>query len=143
MLETSNAHQTIDDDDNLGRCVYSGRDKKKINNGHTPYRLFFTNSPKISVDRLDYKTNEQMTEIADANGENRKQKFYGWAEITVRATKEMDRKVEISPTLDNPWHADIVLPENAKEDEILQKEHAHSLALHARWRDRHLREPAG
>ena len=62
--------------------------------------------------------------------------FYGWAVIDAETAASNGRQVTASPQLDNPYHADIVLPDAAVEDREEQKRHAQELADASIWRNR-------
>ena len=138
MSESGAVRRPIQEDDPLGRGVFSGRDKKRIAKNRAPHKLFMAKEPpeKISVSRLGHEPDDEMAKIGDRDGKKRGQTFHGWAEMPAKAARRMGRKTEASPTPGNRWHADIVLPGDAKEDENLREEHAHDLARSARWRPR-------
>ena len=128
----------VQDDEILGRGVFSRKDKKLVANNRVPHKLFLAKSPpeKISTSRLDREPDGKMAELADLDGKDRGQTFYGWAEMSAEAARRMGRKAEASPTPRNHWHADIVLPDAAKEDLQLRKKHAFDLAARSVWRPR-------
>ena len=138
MDKGGDSQPPIQDNDPLGRGVFSERDKKRVAKNRAPYKLFLTKDPpdKISVSRLGRESDDKMAEIGDADGKNRGQTFHGWAEMPAKAARRMGREVKASPTPRNRWHADIILPGTAKEDQNLRKEHAFDLARSARWRPR-------
>ena len=53
-----------------------------------------------------------MTQLGNRNAAKRdaNRRFYGWAILTVRDASQNGRLVEADPTLDNDYHANIVLP---------------------------------
>lgn len=75
-------------------------------------------------------------EIADRMATARYRTFYGWAVVTARNASTNGRQVIASPLLDNPYHADIILPDAAVEDREEQKCHAQELADASTWRGR-------
>ena len=126
------------DDDPLGRGVFSRKDKKLVAKNRTPHKLFLAKNPpeRISVSRLNREPDDKMAELADLDGKDRGQTFHGWAEVSVRTARGMGRKVAETPTPRNRWHADIILPDDAKTSEELREEHAYDLAARAVWRPR-------
>ena len=91
---------------------------------------------RVSVDRLSAAPSEEATSIASAVGEKRGASFYGWAFLPASRARENGRETVASPIEDNPYHADIILPEAASEDREEQKRHAQELADASNWRDR-------
>ena len=78
--------------------------------------------------------------MADALAESvaaaRGASFYGWAVVTADAASADGRQVLATPLSNNPYHADIVLPELAAHNLRTQREHAQKLADASRWRER-------
>ena len=128
----------IRDDDPLGRGVFSSKDKKRVAKKRAPYKLFLPKDPpeKISVSRLEHASDDVMAKIGDHDGKDRGQTFYGWAKMPAKAARSMERQVRATPTSRNRWHADIVLPDDAKEDERVREKHAFDLARNAVWHPR-------
>ena len=90
---------------------------------------------EISVDRLDHAPLADAVAIAEKNAAAREQKFYGWAVITKQDAAINGRWVKASPKPDNnPYHADIVLPDFAAKNRDQQKNHALELAASSSWR---------
>ena len=97
----------------------------------------------ISVDRLDVAPSES---VLVANGEKvaaartrpdgSRRTFYGWAAVKAEKAREKGRGVISSPQPDNPYHADIVLPDTAVKDREEQKSHAQELTDKSVWRER-------
>ena len=89
----------------------------------------------ISVDRLGVDSDDEIgvvAKIADAefNG-----KFYGWYMLTVRDVERAACSVRLSPTASNPYHADILYPENEAVEGIHRFRHlAQRLASTARFK---------
>ena len=77
-----------------------------------------------------------MVVIADKNAASRGATFYGWAVVSAQKAAAGGRRVKASPKLDNPYHADIVLPDLAREDREEQIRHAQELADSSGWRER-------
>ena len=129
--------KSIDLTDVLGRGVFDSRKAKRAAAGHIVYRIFQEKPEKdsLSVDRLDYVSDDVMTDIQVRGSASRK--FYGWAQLTVADASEEQREVRATPTSDNKYHADIILnlPEG-EERKDTQKSHANDLATKATWRPR-------
>jgi hypothetical protein len=125
--------------ENLGRGVFSGRRARRAAKGTIDHRAFLETieAESLSVDRLDYASDETMIAIADQTAGLRGDDFHGWSVVTVEDASKDERTVKATPMLLNPYHADIELnvPDSAeRRDE--QKKHAVALANHASWRKR-------
>ncbi len=133
---------TVGDDiglgENLGRDIFSSSQARRAGRGRILINVFLEREgePLLSVDRLDLASPGEAAEIADRVAAARSRTFYGWAVVAAEAAASNDRQVIASPRLDNPYHADIVLPDPAVEDREEQKRHAQELADEAIWRDR-------
>ena len=119
----------------VGRAVFQSDQWKKVrkNAGDTPPAVFLVpkDMDRISVHILgdDLKdTAKRCDDIAKQRGANRT--FYGWAEVPVAIAEQHDRTVIASPTHDDPWHADIVLPREPSGKVALER-HAEELAANA------------
>ena len=88
------------------------------------------------MDRLDVAPPPEATELADNVASARSATFYGWAVVAVKRAAANGRQVIATPQLDNPYHADIVLPAPDVEDREEQKRHAQELADSSIWRER-------
>ncbi len=125
--------------DKLGRRMFSkSRAKRAERTGRIQHDLFEIDDPHkgISVDVLDRCLDDQVARIAEAAAESRRASgFYGWAVVTVEVASAAGRSVELSPQLDNPFHADILLGIDTAEDhKDLVRQHAYDLALNATYR---------
>ena len=132
------AEEDIGLEEDLGRDVFSSNQAKRAGRGRVPFNVFLEREgePRISVDRLDLASPGEAAEIADGVAAGRRRTFYGWAVVKARIAILSGRQVTASPKLDNPYHADIVLPEAVVDDREEQKRHAQELADEADWRDR-------
>lgn len=91
----------------------------------------------ISVDRLDSAPSlDKLVEIADIAAVNRQRSFYGWAILKAEKAINDGREVLASPQKNNPYHADIILPDEATEKLEIQQSHAQQLADSATWMGR-------
>ena len=128
----------LEDRENLGRRLFSKRRRDRARRGGIPLDVFLeqAGATLISVDRLDLSSPSEATAIADRAAKARKKPFYGWAVVTAQQASTNGRRVEASPQLDNPYHADVVLPDVAGEDQDKQKSHAQELAKGAAWQER-------
>ena len=86
----------------------------------------------MSVDRLSLDGLERPAEIADRYYQTAKRVFYGWAAVTATDVVGGGCVVVSSPTTDNLYHADIVLPDLEREE---QKKHAQILRDRSFWRE--------
>lgn len=115
----------VSEKEQLGRRIFSTR--RKIT-----YRLFYDNraKEKLSVDRIDLPSSiSVLIEICNKTVKDRGASgFYGWAVMTAKEASIDGRKVLSSPLDDNPYHANIVLPDSAINDQDERKDHAKKLA---------------
>ena len=130
--------EEINDNDLLGRACFSSKDGKKARLNHIKHTIFLEKIGELllSVDRFDFCSFEELTDIQDKNAKARstpesKRSFYGWAQIRTLEACQSGRKVKSSPLPNNRYHADIILPEDTNEDD--QVEHANKLADNAKW----------
>ena len=125
----------IRDGESLGRGVFS---RRNVRRARVLYRVFLERAgvAEISVDRLDHAPPAEAVAIADGNATGRSATFYGWAVVTAQKANANGRQVKASPKLDNPYHADIVLPDLSVEDQDEQIRHAQELADNSSWRER-------
>ena len=143
------APDVIAPNEELGRDVFSKRDRNRAQRlGKVRPNVFQekAGNPKISVNRLDYLSEEEAASLGDvaaanrAKKENRKCNFYGWAVVGVSKAVENQRRVVATPQVENMYHADIILPDlaalAAEEQKTHQKIHAQQLADVSSWRDR-------
>ncbi len=133
---------TVKDDigpgESLGRDVFSSSQARRADRGRILPNVFLgrEGDPRLSVDRLDFASPGEATEIADRVAIGRSKPFFGWAVVKADAAASNGRQVTASPQTDNPYHADIILPDTAVEDRDEQKRHAQELADEASWRAR-------
>ena len=124
--------------EDLGRGVFSSKHADRARRSRTPHRVFLTEpgQPNISVDRLSTAPLPDTVAIGDNVAAARSATFYGWAAVTFERASANGRRVVPAPLIDNPFHANIVLPVPAAEDREEQKRHAQELADASRWRKR-------
>ena len=74
-----------------------------------------------------------MAEIGVRNARNLGKEFWGWYILTAQEVAKEECTVRPSPLLDNPYHADIILPvpPDAKDRQDALREYAMGLAYHA------------
>ncbi len=125
-------------DEELGRGVFSGSTAARARRSRVPLNVFLERrgETNISVDRLSAAPPNKAIAIADSVAAARSADFHGWAVLTVDHAARNEREVIATPLLDNPYHADISLPELAGEDREEQKRHAQELADFSAWRGR-------
>ena len=121
----------------LGRGVFSSKNAKRAKRSRAPAHVFLEKlgEPKISVDRLSVAPLEEVVKIAERVAGVRGASFYGWAIVAAKRIRENCREVVATPLLDNPYHADILLPDGAAEDREEQQRHAQELADASRWQN--------
>ena len=132
---------SIEDNDLLGRAVFSNSRMKKAVKGHITHDIFLQKPGlALSVDRFGFCKNKQLTKIQDQNAKLRskinKCSFYGWAKIKTLMVRRNGRKVNSTPKKTNPYHADITLPKDIERDE--QITHAKEMASYANWEPRYI-----
>ena len=122
----------------LGRGVFSSKNAKRAKRSRVPAHVFLEKlgESKISVDRLSAAPLEEVFTIAERVAAGRGASFYGWAIVIAKRIRENRREVIATPLPDNPYHAEILLPEGAAEDREEQQRHAQELADASRWQDR-------
>ena len=132
----------IENNDLLGRGVFSEGRAKRAKNGNLTFDMFKEKHPSnpISVDRFGFCSDKDLTNIQDTAAKLRKgdkgkiQFFYGWFQIKAENIRRNGREVKSEKTENNPYHAEISLPKNIKNDEW--KKHAKELASYSKWRPR-------
>ena len=68
------------------------------------------NSNEISVNRMDMAPPGDIAEIGQRNASRLKKSFWGWYILSASDVKSTGCSVLPSPLLDNPYHADVVVP---------------------------------
>ena len=124
--------------EDLGRGVFSSRNRDRARRGKTPHHVFLEREGRveISVDRLSCAPGIEVAEIADRVAANRDATFYGWAVVIEEHARASGRRAIATPQSENPHHADIVLPAPAAEDREEQKRHAQELSDASTWKER-------
>ena len=128
----------ISDQEKLARGIFSKRIVKRAPR-KIPFDVFLEKKDEktISVDRFDVAPSiDILVEISDEMAKNRQGLFYGWAVITAENASDNGREVIASPQQDNPYHADIILPDAVVKEREEQKMHAQQLANNATWHER-------
>lgn len=130
--------ESISNEDFLGRGIFKSKQAKRATKGNIDFDIFFYKESKsLSVDRFGFCSKKILSQIQDKNAELRSQteeiqrSFYGWAKIKAIIARRNRRTVQATPTKDNPYHADINLPENLERDEKIS--HAKELASESTW----------
>lgn len=62
--------------------------------------------------------------------------FYGWSVVSQAVATDNGRQVNPTPSTDNPYHADIILPVAVRSNDELYLDHLNDLAANAYWLDR-------
>ena len=126
-------------EEELGRRVYSGRAAQRASRSRVPLTVFLEKAgvSDLSSDRLSIAPPAEAIAIAVRDGIARSASFYGWAVVTADQASQNGRRAVATPLPDNPYHADICLPELSSEDyRDEQKRHAQELADLSTWRGR-------
>ena len=127
MLEPTQVPMEIAPDEELGRRIRSSRYLS------IPKHLFIPPpGTRLSVDRLSIASAadamQELIQLAEKKCAQRERTFYGWAVLTAAVVRQNERRVVASPEDDNPYHADIVLPEKVADDQLAINRHAQELA---------------
>ena len=132
-----NVLDPIAPDEDLGRGVFSSKQARRARRSGVRASVFLERPGqlRISVDRLSVAPAETADEVAESVAAMRGASFYGWAVVTADAASADGRQVLATPLPNNPYHADIVLPELAAHNLQTQREHAQKLADASRWRE--------
>ncbi len=101
----------------------------------TPHHLFMPQEGvcEISVDRLESYALGQLQSMAEVESSTRVGPFQGWAVVPRDLAEMSGRRVQCSPTPQNQYHTDIVLPDAARHAREEKKRHAQELAASAYW----------
>ena len=123
----------VSEKERLGRRIFSESDLERIQRKKaSTYRLFLEKEgvKKLSVDRIELPSSKNvLIEICNKAAKEREASgFYGWAVITAEEASMDEREVKSSRSEENPYHADIILPDSAIKDRDEQKQHARKLA---------------
>lgn len=122
-------------DEKLGRQVSSSTYISKLKRGDVPPVLFVREgSPEVSTDRLH---SDYFPDVANSETDfhkNRGRTFYGWAVISQDKLSQIGLAATPSPTPDNPYHADIILPLSPEPDRHEIYPYAVKLAAKASWK---------
>lgn len=135
----------INANENLGREERSRSSAKRAHGklakgepGHARVNKFTPprNCNDLSVNRMDFAPEGELAAIACRNAEHSGQAFWGWYTLTVADVEEVGCAARPSPLLDNPYHADIVLPVavDAEDRRDALREYAMGLAYRATFR---------
>ena len=68
------------------------------------------NSNEISVNRMDLAHVNTMAELGKRNADSIGKLFWGWYILTKNEVEEVGCSVRQSPSDENPYHADIIIP---------------------------------
>ena len=137
--------------DMLGRDVLSSKDQRKIQKNIPRPPLFIDNtSPfELSVHRLapkpgqappadrpDLVSDKVIARISDKRAKALGRTFYCWAVLSVEDAEQDGRVVRPAPLPGHEQHANIHLPDEARKNEFIRRNHAQNLARHVHWRPR-------
>ena len=130
----------VDDGEELGRAVFSNRQRQAAERGRAPYSAFFERAGvrTISVTRMSYAPAAEAAAIGDAVGARREPPatLHGWLIVAAFRVRAIGCDAAASPLGENPYHADVVLPAIAAEDRDAQRAFAQRLAQASLWRGR-------
>ena len=91
------------------------------------------------MDRISYAESQhdiqRVAELAVMGAAHFDGPFRGWAYLMYEYATSDCRCVVASPTDENPYHGDIVLPRSVIRDKGAREHHAYDLAGACAWRD--------
>ena len=137
LADSTSVPPDIGPDEKLGRAIYSGTGFQK--RGVRFHHFYEKGHTRLSVDRLSIAPFDEAVKIAELRGQYRAnpQEFYGWAVVEKTEVIEEGLSVEASPVTHppppNPYHADIVLPEDPVDSDAKHRAHAQNLAKRSKW----------
>lgn len=104
----------------LGRELFSSKvfNKTKGTIRINAFQPKSTSVP-ISVNRLSLVPIKSFIALGRRHARKRKLNFYGFAEVEARIVRRIYKEVMGSPTIENPFHADILLPSDNGKDLIM------------------------
>lgn len=108
----------VEDEENLGRgCFQNHRGRGRANKRYFE-KSFEREGYELSVDRLDpadfVRLRTLHEEEARSRGEDRS--FYGWHCFKASIVRRAGSDVRGKRTVKNPWHAEVVASEEARDD---------------------------
>lgn len=127
----------------LGRRVFSRSEARRAARGRIQPKVFLERPGvrKLSVDRLTRaEAAAELAEVVEdaktaaANRQLPPNIFCGWAVVNVEAVIRASCSVTDSPLPNNRYHANIVLPDSAMENDEAQRGYATTLAGKAKWK---------
>ena len=126
----------LEPSEELGRGVFSSGVARRSSRS-VPHNVFLERAgiTNISVDRLSIAPRVEALRIVQETASQRGRSFYGWAVVIAGRAAQSNRRVQASPLPKNPLHADIVLPDSAREERDEQVQHARELANIAHWEE--------
>lgn len=129
------AGSRVDPDETVARGVFSRRAVTAAGTVKTNVFLGPLGSQSLSVDRVDFAPEGELVRLGDERARNRNRTFYGWANLLVRDAERGGEGVEVraTPQANNPYHADIVLPNSELQARTTL---AVRFARVSRWRPR-------
>ena len=125
----------IDSGESVGRGVFDTKKAKHARAGKIQPRIFRERNGigELSVDRLSYGNHTQIGALHDR--ERSPQRLFGWAQLSTEDARKNGRSVVARPIIpNNPYHAEIVLPQvDPSEMTEEQDQHALNLAMLSTW----------
>lgn len=117
----------------LGRRIFSERVAARAHRGRVLPKVFDSDDVLISVDRLSTASLDVVEQVVRNTSGDRADSFQGWAVVICAKVRAAGLRVRASPRIDNPYHADTVLPPAATNDREFRKKQAQELAKIAGW----------
>lgn len=137
-----NSPGPVSDWEELGRRVFSENVARRAARGRIRPSVFQerTGNRNLSVDRLTTAGSVGLAAVVEdakqaaASRQQPPNTFCGWAVVTAEAVISAGCITEDSPLPNNRYHANIILPDSAMENEDAQWEYATNLARGATWK---------
>ena len=130
------ATNNLDDLEQLGRCCFDSAQAGRPN----PRLRFIKRSfvdRMMSVDLLLQSDVQLLTQIHEEEGKGRTppQRFHGWYVFPVEVVQINNGKIEPDPTLNNPWHANVISPDISEDPDALEHFYG-KIAANSFWQER-------
>ena len=121
--------------EDVGRRVFSSQQARKALRSGIPPNVFLPprGETALSIDRLSAANRDELATLARAASESRPGSFHGWASVPCEDAQRDDREVRASPTPENPYHGEIILPDSTVTNRRERMRHAEALAKAASW----------
>ena len=129
----------IASNEDIGRRISRRADEYRVRRSNKSASKIFMprkGEVRLSMDRLTIAPPGKISQIAadTIRKTTSDRQFLGWAVVSVQDVADNGGRVVASPIPDNPYHADIILPDDTANVADDQKTLAVELARLASWR---------